>query len=201
MWQKKKKKKRRKRQQTDTSRLPCPGSWVAALAPATDGNAGGQAPQRQRGAEKHHPGRAAHERQAGQSPLPAPQGLPQRVRWHFYIHTSLSLSQGLGTGAHSRKHIVVSPRARGPRARLCPGGQNKGERAGGQSDAGHRTTGDTWILTLSAQAGSPSRPLHAASLAQASTGGTPTGFPRLTPWRGGWIPFSTSSLPTLASEG
>lgn len=87
---KKKKKKRGEKDKRQTQAgSPCPGSWVAALAPATDGNTGGQAPQCQRGA-KHHPGRAAHEWQAGQSPLPAPQGLPQRVRWHFYIHTTVS---------------------------------------------------------------------------------------------------------------
>lgn len=68
-------------------------------------------------------------------------------------------------------------------------------------DKAMQSTAPLGILTVSAQAGSPSRPLQAASLAKVSTGGTPSGFPRLTPYRGGWIPFSTSSLPILASEG
>lgn len=67
-----------------------------------------------------HPSRAMHYRKASLYPLPLPtRPASKRARWQFYILATVSPApRVLGQGAHSRKHVLVSPGAQGVRERL-----------------------------------------------------------------------------------
>lgn len=67
-----------------------------------------------------HPSRPMYYSKASLYPLPLPtRPASKRARRQFYIHATLSPApRVLGQGAHSRKHILVSPGGQGVRERL-----------------------------------------------------------------------------------
>lgn len=108
------------------------------------------------------------ERQASPHPLPSPTRPAARGRGGLFTSTPrLSFSQGLGIGAHSRKHILVSPGGQGARERLCLGGQ-RGERRGpGVTGTWrNRLPGSCRFGQCSQEAGTPRRPLRTLSCAR-----------------------------------
>lgn len=135
MWQnkiKEKKKKKGKKTQTDTTRFPLAlgagrQRWLLLWK-----STGGQAPQHRRDGPRAP---ILAERRKKGRPAPTlflhPHGLLEEGEVALLpSRRGLSFSQGLGVGAHSRKHILVSPGGQGTRERPCLRGQRTGERTG-----------------------------------------------------------------------
>ena len=109
MWQKKGKKGQ------DKTRLPLAlGAGVAALTPATDGIQERKLPNICV-AGKGPPSQQGSTQKASMYPLHSvARSASKRARWLCYIHARVSSApQGLRIGAHSRKHILVSPGGQG----------------------------------------------------------------------------------------
>lgn len=105
----------------------------------------------------------------------------------LHSHHGLSFPQGLGIGAHSRKHILVSPEGQG---KALSGRAGQQEREGGsQRDTGYQATGKMQILTvlagrwhpmpatLHSLPGPKSPPTGATGFSHVSLPGEVAGFP------------------------
>lgn len=103
-------------------------------------------------------------------PLPfAHKACLQEAGRQFYIHATLSCPQGLGTRAHSRKHILVSPGG--------PGVRKGSERAEQQGEKGAEVQRRPWstrkiqIPTAACRVLAPSPATHTPFLAQSPQAG------------------------------
>lgn len=114
----------------------------------------------------------------------------------LHSHPGLAFSQGLGIGAHSRKHILVSPGGQGKA--LSGWADEEGARSHRDTEeqaAGQMHTDDA-CRKLASHAGHSTR----SPAPENPQVGAP-GFSHVSPTQGGWIPFFAFSLPTLATAG